>query len=83
MRIVYIKFEIKQALTVYPNPVAGGVLHVRVAKPGVLKIYSNNGQLILNKQLAVAGKYSFHLNNLAKGIYRLAFDNETVSILVQ
>lgn len=78
-----IKFEIKQALTVYPNPVAGGVLHVRVAKPGVLKIYSNNGQLILNKQLAVAGKYSFHLNNLAKGIYRLAFDNETVSILVQ
>lgn len=78
-----IQFEIKPALIVYPNPVAGGVLHVRVAKPGVLKLYSNNGQLILNKQLAAAGKYSFHLNNLAKGIYRLAFDNETVSILVQ
>ncbi|HRP31774.1 MAG TPA: T9SS type A sorting domain-containing protein, partial [Agriterribacter sp.] len=78
-----VKFEPKAALVVYPNPVVGGVLHVRVAKAGMLKMYTGNGQLILQKKLTASGQYSVNLSHVAKGVYRLAFDNKTISIVLQ
>lgn len=78
-----LQFEQKAGLAVYPNPVFNGVLNVLAQKPGVLRIYTNNGQLILSERLASAGKYSFNLHNKAKGIYRLVFDNEMIPIVLQ
>lgn len=78
-----LQFEQKAGLTVYPNPVVSGVLNVWAQRPGVLRIYTNNGQLILNKRLASPGKYSFNLHAKAKGIYRLVFDSEMIPIVIQ
>lgn len=78
-----VQFEIRTSLSVYPNPVTGGMLTVRVQKPGVLSIYTNNGQLLLNKKLDAPGKYSISMHAFSKGIYRLSFDNEVVPVILQ
>lgn len=78
-----LQFKTKNTLSVYPNPVSNGVLNVWTGKPGVLKIYSNNGQLILSKKLTAAGKHIFNLHTQAKGVYRLVFENETIPVLLQ
>ncbi|MCC6287544.1 MAG: InlB B-repeat-containing protein [Chitinophagaceae bacterium] len=78
-----LQFESPNSLSIYPNPVVNGNLNVRIKKPGLLKIYTNNGQLVVQKKLGVAGKHTISMQTLAKGIYRLVFENETVSIVLQ
>lgn len=78
-----IRFETTSLFGVYPNPVINGVLNVGVGSSGLLKLFTENGQLILSRQLASAGRYSFNLGHLAKGIYRLSFGNKTISVVVQ
>ena len=78
-----LQFEHANALSIYPNPVVNGNVNLRIKKPGVLGIYTNNGQLVVQKKLGTAGVHNINLQNLAKGIYRLIFEKETVSIVLQ
>ena len=78
-----VSFEMKANLSVYPNPVTSGALNVSIKKPGLLTIYSNNGQLVFSKKYTVPGKQLINLQALSKGIYRLVFEKENVSIVLQ
>lgn len=78
-----IQFISAASLSIYPNPVVNGNINVRIKKAGVLKIYTNNGQLVLQKKLSVAGKHDINLQGLSKGLYRLVFEKQTVSIVIQ
>ncbi len=78
-----IRFEVRTSLSVYPNPVTGGILTVRVQKSGLLRIYTNNGQLLLNRKLETPGKYSIGVQTFSKGIYRLSFDGEVIPVILQ
>lgn len=78
-----LSFEMKANLSVYPNPVTSGALNVNIKKPGLLTIYSNNGQLVFSKKYTVPGKQLINLQALSKGIYRLVFEKENVSIVLQ
>lgn len=71
------------ALSVYPNPVENGNVNVFIKKAGVLNVYSNNGQLVLQKRLGFEGKHTINLQSLAKGVYRLVFEKEVVAIVLQ
>ncbi|MBX2921026.1 MAG: InlB B-repeat-containing protein [Chitinophagaceae bacterium] len=78
-----LQFETKTMLSVYPNPVVNGTLHLRTKKAGMLTVYTSNGQLVLRKKLDVAGQHSINMQSLSKGTYRLAFEQEIVSIILQ
>ncbi len=71
------------SLLVYPNPVTNGVLTVQVQKPGVLRIFTNNGQLLWNKKLDAPGRYTIGTHGFSKGIYRLSFNNEVIPVILQ
>ncbi|MFT3750601.1 MAG: InlB B-repeat-containing protein [Agriterribacter sp.] len=78
-----LQFESANALSIYPNPVVNGNVNVRIKTPGVLSIYSNNGQLIFQKKLGASGQHTVNMQTFAKGIYRLVFEKETIAIVLQ
>lgn len=78
-----IQFQPVASLRVYPNPVVNGNIHVSVSKAGLLKLFTAGGQLVYQKQLGTAGQHQLNLQSLAKGVYRLVFEKESTSIVLQ
>lgn len=78
-----IQFISAASLSIYPNPIVNSNVNVRIKKAGVIKIYTNNGQLVFQKKLSVAGKHEINLQGFSKGIYRLEFEKQIVSIVLQ
>jgi len=65
---------------IYPNP-SSGVLNLSVSSPCTVKVYSSNGQEVLNRIVYSAGDYTINLGKRSKGIYNVVcvFQNQISS----
>ena len=68
-------------ITVYPNPVTNGIVHLQLKKAASVSVYSNTGELIMSKQLP-AGTQQLDVSRLAKGIYQLKAGEETIRVVL-
>jgi len=69
-------------VTVYNNPVTGGVLQVSLSKPCNLLLYDTEGRLLWEKQ-AAAGVENIDVAGYAKGIYFLKAGDQVEKVLVR
>jgi len=67
-------------LQAFPNPVANGIINIRLNQPSMVRIFGSSGDLLLSKQLDM-GLQQVDIQNLKPGIYRLNVSNETISII--
>lgn len=81
-KTVAVQFITAARMQVYPTPVTGGVLFVKLPADAVIRIYSSTGSLVL-EQKGKAGLQQLQLSQLSKGSYYLRAGTETASILVQ
>jgi endonuclease I len=59
-------------ISVYPNPTANGTVNISTQLPVQnIKLYSINGQVIINKNVPVAENNNYQLDNLPQGFYFL------------
>jgi hypothetical protein len=73
---------LNKQLSIYPNPVVNGRLHVQLEKAAMLQVFNNIGAVVLQKQLQ-AGVHSLSMETLAKGIYRIKAGDETIQFVIQ
>jgi PKD repeat protein len=69
--------ELSQRFQVYPNPTAGDFIISSDMQIASVKVYSLNGQLVLNQSTDLMDKeHTIEANGLAKGVYVVrVFDN--------
>ncbi|MEQ1798455.1 MAG: LamG-like jellyroll fold domain-containing protein [Lacibacter sp.] len=67
---------------IYSNPISNGILSIRMEQAGQVQLFTQQGQLVLNKQLG-AGIQQMNISHLAKGVYMVKFNDLTASIIVQ
>jgi hypothetical protein len=82
-QVVSVNFDIAASqLIVYPNPVTAGQLKIRLAQPASIRIFNNSGLMVMQQQLT-AGEHPLNVSHLAKGIYNLKTDKETITFVIQ
>ena len=69
-------------MSIYPNPVTDGVLHIQLQEAATLFIYNNAGKLTMSKRLS-AGTQQINLGRYAKGVYQIKAGEEIVQVVVQ
>jgi len=82
-KIINVNYSAEQTrLSVYPNPVVGGTANLQLTKPSTVLLYNSEGRIIASKQLP-AGKQTFNMAGLAKGVYYFKVEKEIVAVSVQ
>lgn len=69
-------------LTVFPNPVQNGSLHLRVDQNCTIRLFTNAGLLVLQRNIQ-AGSQAISVNHLPAGIYQLQAGTKTTQIVLQ
>jgi hypothetical protein len=69
-------------LRIYPNPVSGGKLFVRIAVAGTMTVYTIEGRLVQQQPL-IAGTQEIDISRLPKGIYHLRIGEHHEPLIVQ
>jgi hypothetical protein len=69
-------------LRIYPNPVSGGKLFVRIAVTGTMAVYTIEGRLVQQQPL-IAGTQEIDISRLPKGIYHLRIGEHHEPLIVQ
>ena len=69
-------------MSIYPNPVTDGVLHIQLQEAATVFIYNNDGKLTMSKKLT-AGTQQVSMGRFAKGVYQVKAGEETVQVVVQ
>lgn len=67
---------------IYANPISNGILSVRMEQAGQVQLFTQQGQMVVNKQLG-AGIQQINVAHLAKGVYMVKFNNLTASVIIQ
>lgn len=88
-----VNFDSKNSLSLYPNPVKGGILTLlyesNQAQPAKVEIYNMAGKMVIQQQLPANGYFNhqINLNSLPKGVYILKFNtgkySDSQKIVVQ
>lgn len=81
--IVTVNVKSTDALfSLYPNPVQGGAVQVKLKVPAIVSVYNSSGMLTLKKQLP-AGVSILDLSGFAKGVYTLTAMEQSLVLLVK
>ncbi len=81
-KTVSVRFAGVAKPVIYSNPVSNGILSVRMEQAGQVQLFTQQGQMVVNKQLG-AGIQQINVSHLAKGVYMVKFNNLAASIIVQ
>jgi hypothetical protein len=82
-KIVSVNFDnLPASLTIFPNPVTGGQLNIRLTLASTVRIYNSSGALVVEQQLG-AGDHSLGTGRLAKGLYSIVANGQTRSFVIQ
>lgn len=81
-KTVSVRFAGVSKPLIYSNPVSNGILSIRMEQAGQVQLFTQQGQLVMNKQLG-AGIQQVNISHLAKGVYMVKFNDLTASIIVQ
>jgi uncharacterized repeat protein (TIGR02543 family) len=65
---------------IYPNPATGYII-VQGVEKGTALLYDLNGRVVINQ--AISGTTTINLSTLAKGIYTLYINGQTVKVIKQ
>lgn len=69
-------------LTLYPNPVTNGILHVRHENNAEITIVNSIGQTV--RRVSTSGNFTtINVSNLAKGIYFMRVNDRTLKFIIQ
>ncbi|MEI7472841.1 MAG: T9SS type A sorting domain-containing protein, partial [Chitinophagaceae bacterium] len=81
-RVVTIYFDAdKTNIQVYPNPVADGMMNVKMDKAAMIEMYNNAGILVLRKML-YAGNSVIDVRSFNKGNYILKANAEVIKVII-
>lgn len=72
----------KNSFSVYPNPVQGGKLNLRLEKSATVIVYNSLGVQVLQKVLP-SGNNQIDVSHLAKGFYQVQVGTETAQVMIQ
>ncbi|MEP6749344.1 MAG: LamG-like jellyroll fold domain-containing protein [Bacteroidota bacterium] len=67
-------------MSVYPNPVTDGILHIQLRQSATVLIYNSAGILVKGRQLP-AGSQTFDMSGLPKGVYQVKAGDEVVKVV--
>lgn len=67
-------------ISVYPNPVADGMLHIQLRQAATVLIYNSAGILVQRWQLT-AGTQTLDMSGLPKGVYQVKAADEVVKVV--
>ncbi len=81
-KTVSVRFAGVSKPLIYSNPISNGILSIRMEQAGQVQLFTQQGQLVMNKQLG-AGLQQMNISHLAKGVYMVKFNDLTASIIVQ
>ncbi|MBK8086548.1 MAG: T9SS type A sorting domain-containing protein [Chitinophagaceae bacterium] len=81
-KTVSVRFAGVSKPLIYSNPISNGILSIRMEQAGQVQLFTQQGQLVLNKQLG-AGIQQMNISHLAKGVYMVKFNDLTASIIIQ
>ena len=75
------EINFKQSILLFPNP-AKNLLSIELSNfnKGILKIFSSDGRIILEKQINNTGKQSINIESFHRGIYFVVFINQVNEI---
>ena len=77
---------IKNAITIYPNPVKNGVLNVsgkNLDKVKTVQIFDFTGKLVQSENQPFRNSSKITLKNLPKGVYILKADQQSAKFIIQ
>ncbi len=81
-RVVNLYFDAEKTnIQVYPNPVADGMMNVKLDKSTVVEMYNNAGILVMRKKLN-AGTSLIDVRSFNKGSYILKANAEVIKVII-
>lgn len=81
-KTVTVTLKKENTFKVYPNPVTNGNVNITLTQGASVSIYNSNGMIVWTKVLS-AGTHQVQLGSVAKGVYTIRVNNESVKVMVQ
>jgi hypothetical protein len=82
-QVLSVNFDMAaKQVVIYPNPVINGRLNIRLAKPASIRIFNSTGLQVMQFQMT-AGEHPLNVSHLAKGIYNIKTEKETITFVIQ
>lgn len=81
-KIVQVKIGSVKSVQVYPNPSTGGYIIIECAKPTQVRLYTNSGIMLWEKNLPT-GATRIETLQLTPGMYRIVSEGKTHSLVIQ
>jgi hypothetical protein len=82
-QVLSVNFDMAaKQVVIYPNPVINGRLNIRLAKPASIRIFNSTGLPVMQFQMT-AGEHPLNVSHLAKGIYNIKTEKETITFVIQ
>lgn len=72
----------EERFSLYPNPVTGSVVNIKLQSAAMVRVYNNLGILVTQKQLP-AGASVLNLGNISKGLYTVRVNDDSQILAVQ
>jgi hypothetical protein len=80
--ITFSRTPVSAMLTVYPNPVSNGIVHVQIAEAGTLQLFNAGGKMIWQRPLG-KGLHSVALDNLPAGLYFMKAGTGMTTLIIR